>query len=293
MASASPSRLIAQRVGLLCALGAALLSAPVRAQGVPNLTYQPSEVGTVLARIDSSIGAPRGHGNVMIHRGYLTVIFSRDSGKGDGGFAFFDISDPRTPTLVFAKDDDETEDIREAHGYGVVRFEGRDLFFMQASFGLQVWDFTDVTAPFRVNYLKLPGITDSDYGTGAWFVFPQWPYLYLGGSSNGLYVVDIHDPSAPFLVDRAGLPNPIPPTLLGDFKTGPVYAAGNLLTITGMDQPGYSTLDISRPEQPLLLTTRRDGLDSIYSGLFNGGFLYGAGTQSHVTVHDVRDPRSE
>ncbi|MGE3669774.1 MAG: Ig-like domain-containing protein [Polyangiaceae bacterium] len=290
MASASPSRLIAQRVGLLCALGAALLSAPVRAQGVPNLTYQPSEVGTVLARIDSSIGAPRGHGNVMIHRGYLTVIFSRDSGKGDGGFAFFDISDPRTPTLVFAKDDDETEDIREAHGYGVVRFEGRDLFFMQASFGLQVWDFTDVTAPFRVNYLKLPGITDSDYGTGAWFVFPQWPYLYLGGSSNGLYVVDIHDPSAPFLVDRAGLPNPIPPTLLGDFKTGPVYAAGNLLTITGMDQPGYSTLDISRPEQPLLLTTRRDGLDSIYSGLFNGGFLYGAGTQSHVTVHDVRDP---
>lgn len=290
MAQSRPLSTLARRAAVASTLAASLSTAPAFAQALPNLSYQPSEVGSVIGRIDSSLGAPRGHGNVMIHRGYLTVIFSRDSGKGDGGFAFFDISDPRAPQLVFAKDDDETEDIREAHGFGVVRFEGRDYFFVQASFGLQVWDFTDVTAPSRVSYLKLPGITDSDYGTGAWFVFPQWPYLYLGGSSNGLYVIDIHDPTAPFLVDRGELPNPIPPTLLGDFKTGPVYAAGNLLTITGMDQPGYSTLDIAHPEEPLLLATRRDGLDSIYSGLFNGGFLYGAGTQNHVTLHDVRDP---
>src|SRR5690606_22724631 len=255
-----------------------------------NQSYSPAQVGQVLARIDASLGAPRGHGSVMMHRGVLAVIFSRDSGKGDGGFAFFDISDPAAPSLVFAKDDEETEDIREAHGFGVVRHKDRDLFFFQASFGVQIWDFTDVSAPTRVAYLRLPGITDSDYATGAWFAFPQWPYLYLGGSSNGLYIIDIRDPSAPFLVDRGALPNPIPPTLLGDFKTGPVYAAGGLLTLCGMDQPGFSTLDISKPTQPLMLSTRSRGLDSNYSALFNGGLIYGAGTQSHVNVYDVRDP---
>ena len=273
------------------ALLASLLAAPAaRAQdgpGLPNLTYDPAEVNTVIGHLGAENGSPRGHGSLAFHRGYLTVVFSRDSGEGDGGFAFYDVSDPKAPQLVFAKDDAETEDIREAHGFG---FWG-DYVVLQASYGVQFWDWSDVTNPKLVSYLKLPGIIASDYFAGAWWAFWQAPYVYVGGSQSGLFIVDAKDPANPKIVDRGeDKPNPIPVVNLGGFRVGPVFAAGNTLAISGMDDPGYAMLDISDPENPLLLSSKRLGMPKVYSALFNGGRIYGAGDNSRVHVHDVSDP---
>jgi hypothetical protein len=93
------------------ALMVPLLAAPAAradGSGLPNLTYDPSQVFTVIGHLGAENGAPRGHASLSFHRGYLTVVFSLDSGKGDGGFAFFDIADPTAPQLVGAKDDAET-----------------------------------------------------------------------------------------------------------------------------------------------------------------------------------------
>ena len=51
----------------------------------------------------SSVGAPRGHGFVTMHRGYVMVVFSNDGGGGgnSGGFAFLDVTDPENPVNVF------------------------------------------------------------------------------------------------------------------------------------------------------------------------------------------------
>lgn len=271
------------------ALLAALHTLDARADGpgIPNLTYPPNEVMTVIGQVGPQNGSPRGHGTLSMHRGYLTVVFSLDSGKGTGGFAFYDISNPKMPVLVHSKDDAETQDIREAHGYG---FFG-DYVVLQATKGIQFWDWSDVMNPKRVAYLELPGVAASDYLVGAWWTCWQAPYVYVGGSQLGLFIVDASDVSKPKLVDRGpDQPNPIPAAALGGFRIGPVFAIGNLLVVSGMDDPGYATLDIRDPQNPLLFATKRLGMPKVYSTLFNGGKIYGPGDDATLHVHDVTDP---
>lgn len=270
-----------------CALGAP----PASAQTLPNLAYQDDEVFSVLSVINGDVGAPRGHGTMALHQGYLAVVFSRDSGAGDGGFAFIDVSDPRNPVEIYSRDDDVTEDIREAHGYGFVKVNGRTYVALQATKGLQIWDWTDVQNPTLVNYMDLPGIEKSDYDLGAWWTSWQWPYIYVGGSANGLYIVDASDPANPVLAEREGdAPNPVPNTLLGSFKFGPVFAMGNLLGIAAMQQVGYATADISDPLNPRLMSSLKVGATEIYAGQMNGEYLYGATTSGAVEIVDISDP---
>ncbi|MBI3843946.1 MAG: hypothetical protein HY292_04830 [Planctomycetes bacterium] len=232
--------------------------------GVPNLRYDPSEVFTVIGSITARDGAPRAHGNASMIHGYLAVIFSRDGGLDQGGFAFYDISNPRCPRLVSRKDDAETNDLREAHGYGFTRVSGRDVVVLQATRGVQFWDWTDVTHPVRLSYLLLPGVRASDYSTGAWWAFYQAPFVYVGGSSNGIYIVDASDPRSPVLVDRgAGRPNPIPNDETGGFRLGPVFAVGNLLVATNMNAGGYATFDVGDPRNPVLLRALSNGAPQI------------------------------
>lgn len=274
----------------------ALFLAPAAAlagPGLGNLSYGAGEVFTVVGHVGNENGAPRAHGTASIHKGYLATIFSRDSGEGQGGFAFHDLSNPRSPVLVFAKDDSETFPIREGHGYGASRVNGRDYVVLQATEGVQFWDWTDVSAPVLVNYLKLPGVAASDYGTGAWWAFWAGSYVYVGGSGNGLFVLDAHDPATASLVDRVDQPNPIPTSFVGSFKTGPVSVCGELLVIAGMNESGITTMDVSDPVNPRLISSTNDRVFAplVYSGVFNGGFLYGAGVDQILTVHDLRDPR--
>ncbi len=259
--------------------------------GLPNLTYPPEQVWSVIGHIDAATGAPRAHGLAAMHQGYLVIIYSNDGGDFDGGFSFFDISNPYQPVLVAQRDDDTTQDIREAHGYSFSRQGERDYVVLQATRGIQFWDWSDVTQPQLVSYLELPGISGTDYATGAWWVFWQPPYVYVGGSFNGLYIVHAADPAQPFLVDRGDAPNPIPIDQLGGFRIGPVWAVGNLLVVSGMDMRGYATLDISDPENPGLIHTQTIGLPRVYSAVFNGHVLYGAGSDGEALFgHDLSDP---
>lgn len=271
-------------------VAASLLATPrafADGPGLPNLTYDPAEVFTVIGHVGVENGAPRAHGTASMTRGYLTVIFSQDSGKGDGGFAFYDISNPKAPVLVAARDDAETEDIREAHGFG---FWG-DYVALQATKGIQIWDWSDVTNPMLVSYLHLPGVAASDYVSGAWWLSWQAPYIYVGGSANGLFIVDAHDVTNPFLVTRPeGKPNPIPPSSLGGFRVGPVFAVGDRLGLTGMGEPGYAMLDIRDPVNPLLVSAKTLDMPKIYAGMMNGHRLYGTGDKRFLHVMDVSDP---
>lgn len=267
---------------LLCAAPASAADGP----GLGNLTYTAAEVFKPITNINAALGAPRGSGTITMFRGYLAIVFAPDSGKSLGGFSFFDVSNPRLPKLVFKKDDAETQPIREAHGYG---YSG-DLVFLQTNRGFHVWDWSDVTAPKKVGEAVLPGITESDYGTGAWWLAVQAPYVYVGGSGNGVYIVDVSDPTKPKLADRAGKPNPLPSSQVGGFRVGPTFAIGNLLVLTSMDEPGYTTLDIGDPVQPKILKTRKIGMPNAYSAIVNGGRIYGAGNDKRVHIHDITNP---
>ncbi len=258
--------------------------------GVPNRIYPDEFVLTVISQLNSANGAPRSHGHVSMHKGYLVVIYSTDDGGSDGGFSFYDISNPYEPELVFQKDDEETQEIREAHGYGFSSSYAGDLVALQAAYGVQIWDWTDISNPVRLSYLHLPGIEDSDYALGAWWLSWQAPYIYIGGSGNGIYIVDATDPQNPFLVQRPnGQPNPIPISQTGGFRIGPIFAVGNLLAASSMDGNGYLTMDISDPKNPIVMDVLSNVPD-IYSSMVNGYKILATGLDKNLYVYDIRNP---
>jgi len=237
-------------------LAAALLSlslcgihAPARADGpgLPNLSYSSSEVFKPLVILQSDVaGSARGHGTVQMVNGYLFVPFGRDSGASGGGFSFYDMSNPRAPLKVSQTD---VTALREPHGFGFSNSYPGRYAVMQAINGIQFWDFTNSLAPALLNSMVLPGIAESDYALGAWWAFWQAPYVYVGGSGNGLYIVDARDPRNPVHVKT------VPTSTWGGFRIGPTFAVGNLMVLVSTDGSGLATLDISDPVNPRLLAS--------------------------------------
>ncbi|MEM7126160.1 MAG: Ig-like domain-containing protein [Chloroflexota bacterium] len=264
--------------------------------GLSKIPFQDQELFTVISRINADNGAPKSHGAVSMHNGYLVIIYAIGGGRYQGGFAFYDISDPYTPQFVNGRDDEETFEIREAHGYGYSstytgEFEGTDLVALQARRGVQIWDWTDVQNPLRISYLHLDGVGGGDYTNANWWTFWQAPIIYVAGADSGIYIIDATDPRNPVLADRDGQPNPIPNSLTGGFRIGSLYAVGNLLVVAGNDVPGYATLDISDPINPILLSSTTSGPEN-YSVLLNGNRIYGAARFKELYTHDISDPEN-
>jgi YVTN family beta-propeller protein len=267
----------------LCSL--ALLLAPLRSDaagpGLPNLTYSSAEVFKPLSIIKNAVaGSARGEGTVQMLEGYLFVPFGKDSGLAGGGFAFYDISNPRAPVKVSQTD---VTALREPHGFGFSTSFGGHIGVMQTISGIQFWDFANPLAPVLLKSLVLPGIAESDYALGAWWVFWQAPYVYVGGSGNGLYIIDARDPRNPVHLKT------IPTSTWGGFRVGPTFAVGNLLVMTSMDQGGLVTMDISDPANPRLLAATATTAGQ-YSGIVNGERIVTAGTDNRLHVYDISNP---
>ncbi|MEO8805497.1 MAG: Ig-like domain-containing protein [Burkholderiaceae bacterium] len=264
-------------------LFASLACTGVRAAGpgLPNLSYSSAELFKPLSIMRNNVaGSERGEGTVQMVEGYLFVPFGRDSGASGGGFAFYDISNPRAPVKVSQTD---VSALREPHGFGFSTSYGGHYAVMQAINGIQFWDFGNPLAPALLKSMVLPGIAESDYALGAWWAFWQAPYVYVGGSGNGLYIINASDPRNPVLVKT------IPTSVWGGFRVGPTFAIGNLLVMTSMDQSGLVTMDISDPVNPQLLgaTTATAGH---YSGVVNGDRIITAGTDQRLHVYDISNP---
>jgi YVTN family beta-propeller protein len=249
--------------------------------GLPNLAYGSAEVMQPLSIIRSAVaGSARGEGTVQMVEGYLFVPFGRDSGLSGGGFAFYDLSNPRAPVKVSQTD---VAALREPHGFGFSTGYGGHHAVMQTVSGIQFWDFSNPLSPALLSSLALPGIAESDYALGTWWAFWQAPYVYVGGSGNGLYIVDASDPRNPVHV------NTVPTSVWGGFRVGPTFAVGNLLVMTSMDQSGLVTMDIGDPLNPRLLAAT-SATAGHYSGIVNGNRIITAGTDNRLHVYDISNP---
>jgi sugar lactone lactonase YvrE len=296
----------ATRIGSLVLLSMAVAfgtatprSAIADGGGLGNLEYLASEEGTMLQRFDATNGVPRGHGFVTMHRGYLLLPFSADGGggNGSGGFALYDVSDPRGVANIFTTDGNPAYtnpaganyagDLREPHGYSA----WGDIFCFTTNLGqgsgLEFWDLSNVDppapAPAKIGKIVLP-LTGGDYAPTPWWVFWQGGrYAYVAGTSAGIFVVDATDPSSPTLVKQ------IPVSQLGGFSVNTVFAVGNLLVAAMSDDNGISTFDISDPANPVLLDTLTIGERAVgYSMMVNGNRILGANDPARVW--DISDP---
>lgn len=261
--------------------GAASPSPEVWGPGLPHESYAESELFQPLSvlRSEDSAGTKRGHGFATMYKGYLVTPWARDEGRTGGGFDFWDISDPTSPIKVVSRDDRE---IREPHAWGFWSDGAREYVVLQATSGIQLWDWNDPLNPTKLSSLVLPGVEASDYASGAWWTFSQGHHVYVGGSGNGLFVVDVKDPAQPVLVRQ------VQTSEAGSFKVGPVFAVGNLLVASSMDGFGYATFDISEPTRPNLLWSTT-ALRETYSSLFNGNRIFGAGEDGRLYILSV-DP---
>jgi hypothetical protein len=209
--------------------------------------------------------------------GYFVTTFAPDSGLGSGGFLVYDIADPRRPRLVrrVFEPFGSTNKLREAHSLPAAIVDGRQLLAVQAIDGVELWDFTDVRNPVQFSRLPLSGINQGDYFDAAWQLTWQGRYLYVAGSNHGVYIVDTSDPRRLQLADRgSGRRNPVPIGELGGFRIGPVFAFGNRLVASSMDnQEGFANLDLSDPLNPVVVRTSGP-VENFYSSCFDGSHLF-------------------
>jgi hypothetical protein len=272
--------MVGRRTGAVIALLASALGLPAIAEGATfgNLTYTQAELEKPVAFFGGD-GAhkfpsgPNGSNTALMLHGYMIVMGSYDSGKPPGSFHTFDVTDPRSPKLVHTLDGTpETLNLREIHAMPIAMIDGKDYLVVPSTSGLSFFDFTDPLNPKPSGKLALTGVSGGDYDNAAWMLSWAWPYVYVGGTGNGVYIVDATDPATPTLVTKISSPD------LGNFRVGPVYAAGNYVVAGQMDQTGtkFAVLDVGDPKKPFL-SGSGSSPDSLYSALVIGDRIYGAG----------------
>lgn len=234
--------------------------------GLGNLTYAASELFQPVGFIES----PEGHGNAAMVGGYLMTIYSSDGGgrANDGGFEFWDVSNPRAPRLVKRIESDATHGVREPHGFGFSTGYPYDVLAVQSEQGVQFWDVTDPLALRLLGDIDLPHIDGGDYA-GIWWLFFQAPYVYAAGINEGLYIIDAHDPTQPTL---AGW---MPTSELTGMNPAQAFAVGNLLILAEQQGARIVTLDISDPIRPRLLSSELGAFG--YAHFFSGGKILTSG----------------
>ena len=117
----------------------------------------------------------------------------------------------------------------------------------------------------------------------AWQTSWQGRYLFVSGGNLGVFVVDAANPAQPRLVKT------VPTGATGGFRVGPLYAVGDYLVYSNMDQNGaLGVLDISKADAPTLLTTKT-GLPRMYAFIVSGDRIYGAGRDGDFTIHSWAD----
>ncbi|HVJ21415.1 MAG TPA: Ig-like domain-containing protein [Polyangiaceae bacterium] len=239
-----------------------------------NLAYEASEVGVPLASFNETTftGPPGGSNTVLMLRDVMIVMGSHDSGVPDGPLHVFDVEDPKQPVLLKRFTSAETAELRELHAMPVAVIDGKDILVFPTISGVRFFDFSDPLNPEPLGALELEGVNGGDYDNAAWMTSWAWPYVYVGGTGNGIYVVDAHDPEAPTLVTR------IQTGESGGFRIGPVYAAGNYIIASGMDATPteVAVLDAGDPESPFLLA-KGSAPAAMYSALVIGDRVYGSG----------------
>src|SRR5690606_38044019 len=111
---------------------------------------------------------------------------------------------------------------------------------------------------------ELPGEQGADYENVAWQSTWQGRYMYVAGGDVGICIVDTADPTNPQFLKQ------VPSSSTGGFRVGPLFAVGDYLVISNMDQNGaYAVLDISEPADPALLGQVRN-LPRLYATVVGG-----------------------
>ncbi len=270
---------------LLSSLVVPGLAAAATGPGIGNLDCGDAEYFKPFAFIENTTSGPNGTNVSVMIRGYFMTIFAPDSGKPPGEIGLYDVSNPKAPKEVRHVENGDTNIFREAHSLPIALIDGKYYIAIQSTKGIQFWDFTDPMTASKIGNIDLPGVNGGDYEDVAWQTSWQGRYLYVSGGNRGIYVVDAADPTNPELLTQ------VPTSETGGFRVGPLFALGDYLVISNMDQGGaYAVLDISVPDDPALLAQRGNEPRMYAIAVGANDRIYTAGRDGNFLIHSFSDP---
>jgi hypothetical protein len=286
-----PGKRFAATASLACLAIAAAPSLaqeiPIPGPGIPKVRFPKDSLFKFFGspKFGVPAGRPMAAATHMIN-GYPVTPYGDDGELGAGGWYFFDASKlPKAMPVV--KIIHSTKQLREQN---VICFrkdpDGKIYAAIMGLDGIQFLDWTDAPrTSIELTYLKMPGERSTDYD-GPWWVSWQGRYLYAGGVSAGLFIIDTEDPSKPAIVKT------IPNSQLGNFRAASCIAVGNRLYLGEQDAGmGQSILDIGDPLNPKLLAVNVDANTEMYSQVVNGNLLLVAGRSQAFKVYDISNDK--
>jgi Bacterial Ig-like domain/LVIVD repeat len=252
--------------------------------GIGNLDCGDNEYFKPFAFLENPTD-PKGTNVSVMIRGYFMTVFAPDSGRPPGHIGIYDVSNPKAPNRVRLVSGGDTDVFREAHSLPIAIINGKQYIAFQTTQGMQFWDFTDPLTARKVGQINLPGVTGGDYENVAWQASWQGKYLYVSGGNLGIFVIDAGDPTQPRLLTQVATGT------TGGFRVGPLFALGDYLVISNMDQGGsYAVLDIRTPDRPALLS-RIGNQPRMYAIVVGANDrIYTAGRDGNFLNHSFSDP---
>ncbi len=270
---------------------------PQSGPGGPAVAFDEADLFQNCAFLDGGPTDADHHNLVVMFDGYLLLPWAPEWGAG--GLSFFDVSDPCNPSEVGTT---TSVSMRETHAIGFTEIAGRwyaatahvEEGLLNTGGGVMFWDVTNPAQPLALSTLQLPGHLYPDaYARVVQSSFWQGDYLYVGGSDNGLYIVDARDPINPSLAAQEAFE----PTL----RVGQVQVVGNLLIATAAEGPRTVLLDVSIPTEPqpiaggdFVLEDSEGVPREAYFANVTGGLVWYAikSGGGGVMAYDVRDPNN-
>lgn len=264
---------------------------PLTGPGGPAATHADAAIGVPCTYLMGAADDVGHHNLVGMYDGYLWMPWSPES--GGGGLTTYAFDDPCAPTKV---GEVASATLRESHTLsfhvkGERTFLALDEHVSGEEGGIGIWDVTDAAAPRPISRVALPGYDYPDaYFYVALSTYWQGDRLYVSAGFLGIFVVDVSDPEAPFIVAQHTFP---PPAML----VGRVLPLGNTALVVSAGLPRTVVMDLTDPLAPELLadfdTTSSDGTISQYYFAGLGGKYGLFARKEHgggPIVYDLSDP---
>ena len=304
-----PCRVLSAGVLVVAAL--TLGASTGRAEGLLNAACAPGQKLIVQDYKDPATSrTPRGHAMAAFTRGknaagvdtdYMMMVWSQDSGKGDGGISFWNWDNPQSWSQPRLKKHFPAPVLREAHSVPATNLFGGDwrTFVLQATSGFSVLDLDSVASPKLLATYAIAGAARGgkgspascrdgcstsydaaarDYTEGAvWFIALAAPYIYVAQADNGLNIYRFTSTSNG---GQIAWVKRLDKSWFGH-RVNQVWVMGNLLVATASQLAyGVTLADISDPANPVRKNRYDLGTSPFtretYSWTLNGTRLYGA-----------------
>ena len=268
--------------------------------GLTKINYNASNVGDILSQNDTG----KALSAVVMHNGYLFAPMGADhgGGRGDGSFAFYDISDQTNPINVFDSRNYPTiyhnensfnyvGNWGEVHSLPIIgnRMVITETDAGEAGFCIfdtsNFYDDDPNTLPEIIGRYRYPGVTSPTNYDGYSFSLAAkgGKYVYAPTGAYGLYIVDISDPTNPTSVNHIKTEN-----LSGVFPRAAVILGDMLVLSDANNLSSLLVMDITNPANPVQLAYKND-FDLGYQGFLYGAEFFSTADGS-IRSYDLSDP---